>query len=53
MARLVKGGSWIGKAGGYDLAGEASEFLTIVEGEEVTVLGFSPKAIHCLVEMFG
>ena len=53
VARLVKGGSWIGKAGGYDLAGEASEFLTLVEGEEVTVLGFSPKAIHCLVEMFG
>ena len=53
VARLVKGGSWIGKAGGYDLAGEASEFLTLVEGEEVTVLGFSPKAIQCLVEMFG
>ena len=53
VARLVKGGSWIGKAGGYDLAGEASEFLTLVEGEEVTVLGFSPKAIHCLVGMFG
>ena len=40
--------SWEGKAGGYDLAGDAGKFASVVDGEEVTVLGFSNRAIDSL-----
>jgi len=46
MGDLIGSGSWTGKAGGYDLAGMASRFARIIEGEEVTVLGFSISAIR-------
>ena len=42
---LLDSGSWLGKAGGYDLAGEMGEFASLVAGERVTVLGFAPLAI--------
>ena len=45
MISLVESDSWIGKAGGYDLAGAASQSTKIIEGDEVTVLGFSKQAI--------
>ena len=45
---LIKSRSWEGKAGGYDLAGAAGKFASVVDGEEVTVLGFSKKAIDSL-----
>ena len=40
--------SWEGKAGGYDLAGDAGKFASVVDGEEMTVLGFSNRAIDSL-----
>ena len=46
LNELLSSGSWKGKAGGYDLAGHAASFTQLVEGEEVTVLGFASKAIE-------
>ena len=48
---LIKSRSWEGKAGGYDLAGAAGKFASVVDGEEVTVLGFSNRAIDFLCDM--
>lgn len=45
---LINSHSWKGKAGGYDLAGAAGKFGRVVDGEEVTVLGFSNRAMHSL-----
>ena len=45
---LVNSRSWEGKAGGYDLAGAAGKFASVVDGKEVTVLGFSNRAIDSL-----
>ena len=45
---LINSRSWEGKAGGYDLAGVAGKFASVVDGEEVTVLGFSNRAIDSL-----
>ena len=50
MMEMLGSGAWQGKAGGYDLAGKAGEFSRVVEGEEVTVLGFSSRAIDDLEE---
>ena len=47
---MLDRGSWIGKAGGYDLAGRAGEFSRVIEGEEVDVLGFSSRAMNELAE---
>ena len=46
MEDMIGSGSWIGKAGGYDLAGKAGSFSRTIEGEDVTVLGFSTRAIE-------
>ena len=51
--KLVSSESWKGKAGGYDLAGIAGEFCRVTEGEEVTVLGFSPDAMNILKQAFS
>jgi septum formation protein len=48
LIELVSSESWKGKAGAYDLAGAASQDTGLVEGEEVTVLGFAPSAISKL-----
>ncbi|MDP6220715.1 MAG: hypothetical protein QGG76_03910, partial [Candidatus Thalassarchaeaceae archaeon] len=53
VIELIEGESWKGKAGSYDLAGEAGSNLELVEGEEVTVLGFAPNAIEFLIGMIG
>ena len=45
---LINSRSWEGKAGGYDLAGAAGKFASVVDGKEVTVLGFSSRAIGSL-----
>ena len=45
---MINSRSWEGKAGGYDLAGAAGKFASVVDGEEVTVLGFSNSAIDSL-----
>ena len=44
MEEMIGSESWVGKAGGYDLAGKAGSFTRIIEGEDVTVLGFSSRA---------
>ncbi|MDG1540040.1 MAG: Maf family protein [Candidatus Thalassarchaeaceae archaeon] len=46
MEDLIGSGSWFGKAGGYDLAGKAGSFSRVIEGEDVTVLGFSSCAFE-------
>ena len=48
LIELVSSESWKGKAGAYDLAGAASQDTGLVEGDEVTVLGFAPSAISKL-----
>ena len=48
IIELINSRSWEGKAGGYDLAGAAGKFASVVDGEEVTVLGFSSRAIDSL-----
>ncbi len=50
LADLILNESWVGKAGAYDLAGEAGANANLVEGDEVTVLGFAPAAINALLE---
>lgn len=44
MEELIGRESWVGKAGGYDLAGKAGSFSRVIEGTDVTVLGFSDSA---------
>ena len=51
LIELVSSESWKGKAGAYDLAGAASQDARLVDGEEVTVLGFAPSAISKLESM--
>lgn len=45
LENLVSSGSWKGKAGGYDMAGPARNFSKLIQGELVTVLGFSNEAM--------
>ena len=49
LADLILSDSWVGKAGAYDLAGEARANADLVEGHEVTVLGFAPAATDALL----
>lgn len=44
MEELIGRETWVGKAGGYDLAGKAGSFSRVIEGADVTVLGFSDRA---------
>ena len=48
LFELVSSGSWKGKAGAYDMAGDAAPDTRLVEGEEITVLGLAPGAIAAL-----
>ena len=50
---LINSRSWYGKAGGYDLAGDAGKFTRVIDGEEVTVLGFSNRAIDSLSDFLN
>jgi septum formation protein len=50
LSELILSDSWVGKAGAYDLAGKAGASVVLVEGEEVTVLGFAPTAIEALLD---
>ena len=45
LENLVSSESWKGKAGGYDIAGPAKNFSKLIQGEIVTVLGFSNGAM--------
>ena len=51
LVELVLNGSWRGKAGGYDLAGEMSKFASLVDGGESTVLGIAQKAMNVITEI--
>ena len=53
LEELVKTGSWKGKAGGYDIKGLAAKHLEIFDGDEITVLGFSSKAMERLREILS
>ena len=53
MNELIQTRSWFGKAGGYDIAGMAQSFAKVVQGEEVTVLGFSCDAMAELFRRIG
>ena len=53
LEELVMTGSWKGKAGGYDIKGLASRHLEISDGDEITVLGFSSKAMERLREILS
>ena len=48
LEALVISDSWRGKAGGYDFAGAMGNFATIIDGEEETVLGFTPQLFDAL-----
>lgn len=51
LVELVLNGSWKGKAGGYDLAGEMSKFASLIDGHETTVLGIAESAMEVLTEL--
>jgi septum formation protein len=51
LVELVLNGSWKGKAGGYDLAGDMSEFASLVDGGESTVLGIAEEAMSFITEI--
>ena len=51
LIELVLSKSWVGKAGGYDLAGEMSKYAKLVDGEESTVLGIAGSAMELLNQM--
>ena len=48
VAHLIETGSWKGKAGSYDLAGEMGKHARLVDGDELAVLGFAPSALRLL-----
>ncbi len=48
IGELIQSGSWIGKAGSYDLAGQMSQYAQLVDGDELTVLGLAPSVLHLL-----
>ena len=51
LIELVLSKSWVGKAGGYDLAGEMSKYAKLVDGEESTVLGIAGSAMELLNQL--
>jgi len=48
LGNLIESESWVGKAGAYDLAGTMGQYAKLVEGNELTVLGFAPSAIRLI-----
>ena len=45
LDELIESGSWLGKAGSYDIHGEASNLVKVVKGSELTVLGLSESSM--------
>jgi predicted house-cleaning NTP pyrophosphatase (Maf/HAM1 superfamily) len=52
LVELVLSGSWKGKAGGYDLAGDMGEYASLVDGSESTVLGIAGSAMSAIREIY-
>jgi len=48
LVELVLSGSWKGKAGGYDLAGEMSKYASLIDGNKSTVLGIAESAMEVI-----
>ena len=48
LIELIESDSWVGKAGGYDLAGMMGQYAQLVEGTEPTVLGFTQSSLDFL-----
>ena len=51
LIELINSDSWVGKAGGYDLAGKMGQYATLIEGSESTVLGFTQSSLDYLEEV--
>ncbi len=50
LVEMVRNESWYGKAGAYDLGGHAGRNAVLIEGFEVTVLGFAHTAMDALLK---
>ena len=48
LIELIESDSWVGKAGGYDLAGMMGKYAQLIEGTEPTVLGFTQSSLDLL-----
>tara|TARA_B100001123_G_C15151955_1_gene963852 strand:- start:189 stop:881 length:693 start_codon:yes stop_codon:yes gene_type:complete len=48
LHQLLESNSWKGKAGGYDLDGQMSDYAKVIDGKKITVLGLAAKAIENL-----
>ena len=53
IIQLINGNSWKNKAGCYDIMGEARRNLCLVEGDAVTVLGFSMRMMDTLMKIIS
>ena len=53
ISELITSKSWVGKAGSYDLAGAMGDYAKLVDGDELTVLGFSPSGLRILDKSSG
>lgn len=51
LIELIESNSWVGKAGGYDLAGMMGQYAKLIEGSESTVLGFTQTSLDLLEEI--
>ncbi len=49
---LISNNSWKGKAGAYDMAADAGNHTKLIEGKEVTVLGFASASMDALKRIF-
>ena len=51
LVELVLNNSWLGKAGGYDLAGQMGDYAKLIDGHEATVLGIAADAMKQLLHL--
>ena len=51
LVELIESNSWVGKAGGYDLAGIMGQHAKLIEGSEYTVLGFTQASLDLLTDL--
>jgi septum formation protein len=51
LVNLIESNSWVGKAGGYDLAGVMGQHAKLIEGSEYTVLGFTQTSLNLLNDL--
>ena len=51
LVELIESNSWVGKAGGYDLAGVMGQHAKLIEGSEYTVLGFTQASLNLLTDL--